>query len=162
MVLRLFPTWPPILKRLLKVVTFAPVFMVNCFSMVIYLDQLPVAVTQASIMYKCVITWRQMTLPPLLLLAWYSLLFCRMPLVQSNFQGSLKAHQLSIKNSFSSPDPQRERRNMQQLGLGQHHGKSHNVDATEGSESCHAAGSCNLHLTSLGPPPIPHTFFFFF
>ena len=49
--------------------------------------------------------WETNDITPLLLLAWYSLLFWRMPLVQSNFQGSLKAHQLSIKNSFSSPDP---------------------------------------------------------
>lgn len=47
---------------------------------------------------------------------------------------------------------------MQQLGLSQHHGESYHVDATEGSESGHSAGSCNLHPTSLGPPPIPHIF----
>lgn len=102
--------------------------------------------------------WETNDITPLLLLAWYSLLFWRMPLVQSNFQGSLKAHQLSVKNSFSSPGPQREGGRMQQLGLGQHHGQSHHVGSTEGSASCHPAASCNLHLTSLGPPPIPHIF----
>lgn len=83
------------------------IFVVNCFSMVICLDQLPAAVIPVSIMYKCVITGRQIFYSPFL--AWYNLLFWKMPLAQSDFQGSPKAPQLSIKYSFSSAAPQRER-----------------------------------------------------
>ena len=97
--------------------------MANCFSMVICSDQLLQAVMLVSIIYKCVITGRQMTLPPSSL-SWYSSLFCRMTLVQINFQGSLKAHRLNIKNSFSLLCPQREWGNIQQHGLFQHHGQS--------------------------------------
>lgn len=119
----------------------------------------------ASIMYKCVITGRQMTLP--LLLSWYSLLFWKILLVQTNSQGGLKAHQLSIKNPFSLPGPQRGGKYAASWILPALWDRASPLNAMKRSECCHLTGFYDLHSMSLSldsdiyPSPLSFTHYFF-